>query len=197
MTNDKWHGHCEWMGAFLSRVFFLAILIMVVGCSSAPHRPDWTMKGAGAFPKERAFYGVGAVSGVKNIPLALRAADNQARADIAKQFEVYTASLMKQYAASTTVGDMKKSSEEQNIEEATKTFTAISLSGTVIVEHHEEISKDGIPTTWSLAKLDIDKVKENMEKAKNLSSEVRDYVRNNADKSFNNLEKEEQKKDKN
>jgi hypothetical protein len=191
MTNDKR------IGAFLSKVIFLAILIMMVGCSSTPKRPDWTMKGAGAFPKERAFYGVGAVSGIKNMPLAIRAADNQARADIAKQFEVYTASLMKQYAASTTVSDMKKSSEEQNVEEATKTFTAISLSGTQIVEHHEETSKDGVPTTWSLAKLDIDKVKENMEKAKNLSSGVRDYVRNNADKSFNSLEKEEQKKDKN
>jgi hypothetical protein len=191
MTNRRWNG------AFLSKAIFWAALVVVAGCSSTPKRPDWTMKGAGAFPKERSFYGVGAVSGVKNIPLAIRAADNQARADIAKQFEIYTASLMKQYAASTTVGDMKKSLEEQNIEEATKTFTAISLSGTQIVEHHEETSKDGIPTIWSLAKLDIEKVKENMEKAKNLSSEVRDYVRKNADQSFDSLEKEEQKKDKN
>ncbi len=187
MTNGRWNI------AFLLKVVLFASFVFVVGCSSAPKRPDWIMKGAGAFPKEKSFYGVGAVSGVKNIPLAFRAADNQARADIAKQFEVYTASLMKQYAASTTAGNMAASSEEQNVEEATKTFTAISLSGTQIVDHHEETSKDGIPTIYALAKLDIEKVKENMEKAQELSSQVRDYVRKNADKSFDNLEKEEQK----
>lgn len=187
MTNGK---------RILSKIILwasFASFLFVVGCSSTPKRPDWITKGAGAFPKEKAFYGVGAVSGVKNIPLAYRAADNQARADIAKQFEVYTASLMKQYAASTTAGDMAKSSEEQNIEEATKTFTAISISGIQIVDHHEDNSKDGIPTIYSLAKLDIEKVKENMEKANELSSQVRDYVRKNADKSFDNLEKEEAK----
>lgn len=189
MTNDK--GYVAMFG----KVILWASFVLVVGCSSAPKRPDWIMKGAGAFPKEKSFYGIGAVSGVRNIPLAIRAADNQARADIAKQFEVYTASLMKQYAASTTAGDLSKSAEEQNIEEATKTFTAISISGIQIVDHHEETSKEGIPTIWSLAKLDIDKVKENMEKAKELSSSVRDYVRKNADKSFDNLEKEEKKRE--
>jgi len=190
-------AHNKWNTLFLSKMIFWVSVVLVLGCSSTPKRPDWIAKGAGAFPEEKAFYGIGAVSGVKNIPLAHRAADNQARADIAKQFEIYTASLMKQYAASTTAGDLKKSSEEQHVEESTKTFTAISMSGIRIVDHHEETSKDGIPTVYSLAKLDIDKVKENMEKAKELSSEVRDYVRKNADKSFDSLEKEEQKKDKN
>ncbi|MBI3358551.1 MAG: LPP20 family lipoprotein [Nitrospirae bacterium] len=187
MTRDRGNA------LLVSRIVLWAGFALVVGCSSTPKRPDWIMKGAGAFPKEKSFYGVGAVSGVKNIPLAYRAADNQARADIAKQFDIYTASLMKQYAASTAVGDMSKSSEEQNIEEATKTFTAISLSGIQIVDHHEESSKDGIPTIYSLAKLDLERVKENMEQAKELSAEVRDSVRKNADKSFDNLEKEEAK----
>ncbi len=193
MANNKGQRVLRGNVLFLSKVIFWASFVLMVGCSSTPKRPDWIMKGAAAFPKEKAFYGVGAVSGVRNYPLAVRAADNQARADIAKQFEVYTASLMKQYAASTTAGDLKKSSEEQNIEEATKTFTATSMSGIQIIDHHEETSKDGIPTIYALAKLDIEKVKENMEKAKELSSEVRDYVRKNADKSFDALEKEEQK----
>lgn len=171
----------------------LFIFIIITGCSTTGGRPDWAMKGAGAFPKEKAFYGVGAVSGVRNLPMAIRASDNQARADIAKQFEVYTASLMKQYGASTTAGDLSKSSEEQHIEEATKTFTANTLSGIQIVDHYEEKGKDGVPTIWSLAKLDMDKVKESMEKAKELSSSVRDYVRKNADKAFDELGREEQK----
>jgi hypothetical protein len=171
----------------------LTVFIAVSGCSTTGGRPDWAMKGAGAFPKEKAFYGVGAVSGVRNMPMAIRASDNQARADIAKQFEVYTASLMKQYASSTTAGDLSKSSEEQHIEEATKTFTANTISGIQIIDHYEEKGKDGVPTLWSLAKLDMEKVKESMEKAKELSSSVRDYVRKNADKAFDQLKQEEER----
>jgi len=176
---------------FLSKVFFCVIFVLVTGCSSTHRRPDWVIEGAGAFPKEKAFYGIGDISGVKNAPFALRAADNQARADIAKQLEVYTASLMKQYAAS------KKNAEEQNIEEATKIFTSTSLSGIQVVDHYKEASEDGIPRIYSLAKLGLDKIKENVENAKGLSSEVRDYIQKNANKAFDSLEKEEQKKDKN
>ena len=48
--------------------------------------PEWVRKGAGAFLNkgDKAFYGVGAVSGVMNKPLARTTADNRARAEIAK-----------------------------------------------------------------------------------------------------------------
>jgi hypothetical protein len=45
-----------------------------------------------------------------------------------------------------------------------------------------------------LAKLNLEEMKENLEKAKELNAEVRDFVRKNADKLFERLEKEEDKR---
>jgi hypothetical protein len=154
--------------------------------------PDWVNKGSGAFSGDgkKAFYGVGMASGIKNQPLAMSTADNRARAEISKVFEVYSASLMKDYMASTTAGDMTASSEEQHVEQAIKTFSANTLSGVVIANHW--FHPDG--TIYSLAKLDLDSMKNLAGEAKELSPKVRDYVRKNAEKSFDSLDKEESKR---
>jgi hypothetical protein len=155
--------------------------------------PEWVRKGAGAFldKDSKAFYGVGAISGVMNEPLARSAADNRARAEIAKVFETYSASLMRDYAASTTAGDFEKTSEEQNIEQAVKTFSAATLSGVVIIDHWTD-PQDNI--TYSLARLNLENFKETLNKMKELNAETRDFVRKNAEKAFEELEKEEQKR---
>ena len=81
-------------------------------------------KGAGAFLNkgDKAFYGVGAVSGVMNKPLARTTADNRARAEIAKVFETYSASLMRDYAASTTAGDFQKPARSRILNRQLKPF---------------------------------------------------------------------------
>ncbi|HET6371096.1 MAG TPA: hypothetical protein VFG95_07860 [Nitrospiria bacterium] len=183
-----------------SRKVFWSTLIalgILSGCAStkgsiAPSGPAWVNKGSGAFSDggTKAFYGVGAVTGIRNKPLAVTAADNRARAEITKIFETYTASLMRDYTRTTTAGDMQKTSEEQDVEQAVKTFSAATLSGVFIVDHWQDPA-DG--TLYSLAKLDLDKFKENIDKAKELNAAVRDYVRNNSEKAFNELATEEEK----
>jgi hypothetical protein len=154
--------------------------------------PEWVMKGSGAFGGEagRVFYGVGSVSGIKNHALARTTADNRARAEIAKIFETYSASLMKDYMASTTAGDMSASSEEQHVEQAIKTFSAVTLSGVQIVDHW--FHPDG--TVYALAQLDLNTFKDNIDKAKELNDKVRDYVKKNAEKAHMDLEAEESKR---
>lgn len=154
--------------------------------------PEWVMKGSGAFggDNKRVFYGVGSVSGIKNQSLARTTADNRARAEVSKIFEVYSASLMKDYAASTTAGDMSKSSEEQHVEQAIKTFSASTLSGVQIVDHWFH-PQDG--TIYSLAQLDLEALTNSLDKMKELNSQVRDYVRQNAERVHMDLEKEEAK----
>ena len=49
-------------------------------------------------------------------------------------------------------------------------------------------------TYYVLAKLDLDEMKNNLEQAKELNAQVRDYVRKNADRLFDRLEKEEEKR---
>lgn len=155
--------------------------------------PDWVSRGSGAFGgEERVFYGVGSASGIRNQALARTTADNRARAEIAKVFETYSASLMKDYMASTTAGDMSASSEEQHVEQAIKTFSAATLSGVQVVDHWVH-PQDG--TYYSLARLDLATFTDNLGKMKELNEKVRDYVRANAEKAHMELEKEEAKRE--
>ena len=187
---------------FLSRAMIIGTAaIFVMSCAggkpSPDEMPDWVTKGSRAFKKgdQQAIYGVGGVTGVKNPPLAKTTAQNRARAEIAKIFETYTASLMKDYAASTTggaaVSQDSPTLEEQHIEQAIKTFSASTLSGVEIINHWNDPS-DG--TLYALARLDMAKFKNNLDKMKELNAGVRDFVRKNAEKAFDDLAAEEEKR---
>lgn len=153
--------------------------------------PEWVSRGGGAYGGEKeVLYGVGASSGIKNVALARSRADNRARADVQKVMQTYTASLMKDYAASTATGDLDNSSEEQHVEEAVKTFSAGTLSGVQIVDHWTHPVNG---TLYSLARLDLAGFADQIDKAKELSEKVKERVKRAAAKSFADLEAEEAK----
>ncbi|MBS2022867.1 MAG: hypothetical protein JST92_10680 [Deltaproteobacteria bacterium] len=153
--------------------------------------PDWVNKGSGAFggEKGRVFYGVGIASGIRNAAMRRSSSDSRARAEIAKTLDTYVSVLNKDYMASTTAGDMSASSEEQHVSQALKTYSQMQLSGVVIVDHWVE--NDG--TEYSLAQLDMQAFKDGMDKMKELNAAVRDQVRANAEKAFDELNAEEAK----
>jgi len=182
-------------------LFVVALGLFLSGCSGVDKltkepleqdKPAWIMKGSGAFGGEmgKVFYGVGSASNINNVSLLRTAADNRARNEIAKEFQFYTASLCKDYQASITGGDIKASSEEQLVECVGKTITAQTLSGIKIVDRWED-PKTG--AFYSLARLDLDAFKDSLEKAKELDTKVKDYIRQNAERLHQQLEKEEEK----
>jgi len=174
----------------LSRVLTIGCAVaMTLTLSACGGPPKWVKQGSSF--DNKAFFGVGAVNGVKNEPLAWEAAQNRARAEVARNFETYTAYLMRDYAASTTAGDFTRNTEEQNIERAIKTFSAVTLSG---VRQESRYKDEKTGTYYVLAKLNLSDVKDQLAQAKELSGEVRDFVRKNADRLFERLEKEEDKK---
>lgn len=166
------------------------VVICAMTLAACGGAPKWVKKGSGAFD-DKNFYGVGSVTGVKNEPLAWDTAENRARAEIAKTFETYTGYLMRDYAASTTAGDFTRNSEEQNVERAIKTVTTTTLSGVKSIDRYKDEKAN---TYYVLTKMSLDEMKENMLKAKELNGEVRDFVRKNAEKLFDRLEKEEAKR---
>ncbi|MEA3435280.1 MAG: hypothetical protein U9R43_02370 [Thermodesulfobacteriota bacterium] len=182
------------------RLFVLFItlsmgILLVAGCASSPKPsadpasmgPAWVMKGGGAFDVEKGkvFYGVGIASGIKNKALLRQTADNRARAEIAKTMETYVATLAKDYMASTTAGDMSKSSEEQHVETALKTFSKTTLHGATIVDRWMDPT-DG--SMYSLCELDLFSFKEALDNYKELDKQVQDYVRENAEKLHGEME---------
>jgi hypothetical protein len=177
------------LGRFFTLGMATVIMLSLAACGGPP---KWVKKGSGVYNEDnqKAFYGVGSVSGVKNESLAWDTAENRARAEVAKNFETYTAYLMRDYAASTNAADFTKSTEEQNIERAIKTFTATTLNGVRPIERWLD-DKSG--TYYVLTKLDFNEMKSAMEQSKELNKEVRDFVRKNADRLFERLDKEEAK----
>jgi phenylalanyl-tRNA synthetase beta subunit len=98
---------------------------------------------------------------------------------------------MRDYAASTTAGDFTRNTEEQNVERAIKTITTTTLSGVRKVDQYMDPKTN---TYYVLTKLSLEDMKNNLEQAKELNSQVRDFVRRNADRLFERLEQEEEKR---
>lgn len=188
------------MSKTLMKGMLVGVAVAVfAGCASKAvlmpkETPAWVIKGSGAFKDtgESVFYGVGAVTGVHNKPLAVTSAENRARAEVAKVFETYSASLMKDYAASTTGGAAitaeTPTSEEQHIEQTIKTFSAVTLSGVMIVDRWED-PKDG--TIYSLARLDLKDFEAQVKKMQELNAGVKAHVKENAERAFDDLATEE------
>ena len=182
----------------------ILLLAMIGGCTSTPEPtrttlgeyepPEWVMKSSGAFEDSngKAFYGVGSASGINNYSLQRTAADDRARNDLEKVFEFYTKSLTKDYMAHTMAGDPNTSSEEQNIEVAIKTITSATLTGVLIIDHWEHPGKNVL---FSLARLDLVSFKKNLDQHKELSKEVREAIKERADKLHEELEQEVLKKE--
>ncbi|HZX93559.1 MAG TPA: hypothetical protein VFE90_03525 [Myxococcales bacterium] len=186
----------------MKKILGLAVVVALAACGGGnkpemsnqvlhANGPDWVNRGSGAFggDKGKVFYGVGIASGIRNAAMRRSTSDSRARAEISKILDTYVSVLNKDYMASTTAGDMSASSEEQHVEQALKTYSQMELSGVQIIDHW--VDTDG--TEYALASLDMDAFKGNMDKMKELNAKVRDAVRANADKAFDELSAEEAK----
>lgn len=187
---------------FSKAVVIMGLAVFLASCASAPppppksyctdgrELPAWTIQGGMAFPADmgKVFYGVGMASNISNPALLRETADNRAIGEMAKQFEVYSSSLMNDYMASTSAGD--KASEEQHVETVKKTVVKQTLNGVIIVDRCQD---RGTSVFYSLSRLDIDKFKDAITKKAELSDKMKEYVRNNANALAEKLEKEEAK----
>jgi hypothetical protein len=178
--------------ASVQRVAVLAGVFALVGLVACESQPKWVKTGSYKPEEKKAFYSMGEVMGIRNEPLAWDAAENRARAQMVKILSTYTAYLMRDYAASTAAGNFAKTAEEQHVEVATKTFAAATLNGVRPVDRYKD-EKKGI--YYVVVKMELDDVKDMLMQSTELNSQMRDFVRKNADRAFERLEKEEQKRE--
>ena len=195
----------------------ISAILLAAGLASCAHRdqasaptalkglehPAWVSRGSGAFDDDsrRVFYGVGSVHGLRNPSLARSTADNRARAEIAKIFTTYSSVLMRDYSASTRAGALPTASaaptrtdaapgvhEEQDVEEAIKTFAAASLPGVQISDHWYHPTDGSI---YALARLDLDALTDSLERMNEVSRGMREFIRGHAAEAHRALEAEE------
>ena len=185
----------------------ITMLFLSTACSSIPTIPDapkalaeydaptWVLKGGGAFTDAggKAFYGVGSATGIKNYSLQRTVADDRARGDLAKVFQVYMTSLTKDYQAHTTAGSFANSTEEQNAEVALKVVVSQVMRGVVIIDHFEIPERREF---LSLARLDYDAFERNVEANEifqELPEKLQVDIKERAEKLHEEMEEEAQK----
>lgn len=194
----------------IGAIVLLGAGLLLGGCASKPEStkprtlnqivkdgdgPEWLVNAGKAFSGDkRAFYGVGSAGRIRNSSLMRRSAATQARRDIASQFKVYIAAMNKQYLADITAGDGDAHSEEQAVTDTTKELTDATLQGVTIEEYWEHPEQN---EAFALARLDLDAFLEkvrNYENAKaeykELSEKVRKRIEQNAEKAFDDLQRE-------
>jgi hypothetical protein len=159
--------------------------------------PDWIVRGSGALVDggKRAFHGVGSVAGVRTKALAETAAANRARAEVTRVFESYAAKLMHDYVAAAgagnAIGTNTAMTEQQYVDQSVRVVSAATLPGTMIVDRWID-PHDG--TVYALARLELDKFHQGLDKAKDLSAPAKAYAKQNADKAFDALAEEQAKR---
>lgn len=176
----------------------LALLVSLSACAhkqlNAPvvplaKSPAWVTQGSCTISEsgQSVFYGVGSANGIANLALLKTTADNRARAELVKLFEVYSASLMKDYAAATMSGKADQVAEEQHVEQAIKTVASLSLRGVQIVEHWQD-PKTG--EYFARAKLDVQAFNNNLEQVKGLDAGVKASIKASAERLHTELRQE-------
>lgn len=179
-----------------------ALVFGAWGCASTPEpgervrgeledAPEWVRKGCGAFwddDEEKRICGVGSVGGTRNAGLARSGAVARARAEIARTLQVQVEAMLKDYQATTTGGQEfgSAAADDQHLVDVSRQITDMTLSGTELVDSW--ISESG--TFYALVALDAERFKEAVGKMQNLSESVRRAVIERADRAFEDLDRQ-------
>jgi hypothetical protein len=147
-------------------------------------KPAWVNRGSGAFNDgSRVFYGVGVVSGIRNVALARSSADTRARAEVGTALNTFISALMRD--SQSSISDIQRSEEQQMVEQTIRQFTDVNLSGVRITDHWQDPSNG---TLYALAHWDIEQASQSLEQMNQLNARTRDYIRANAERAFDRLD---------
>lgn len=153
--------------------------------------PEWVRKGCEAWwgeKKEPRICGVGAAGSTRNAALARTGAIARGRTEIARSLGVRVEALIKDYQATTTGGEAfgSAAADDQHLVDVSKQITDMSLAGTTLVDSW--ISSSG--TFYALVALDVEGFKDAVSKMQNLNEAVRSAVIQRADRAFEDLDRE-------
>lgn len=149
--------------------------------------PDWVNKGTAYVNDKdgRLFHGVGSAGPMGDDALQRSAADDRARAEVARIFSSYLDVASNSYQAASRSGEATVA--EEAVSRQIKNLTQVNLAGTRIVARWlDQRSK----TVYAIAELDIKQVKETLAAGGDMNQDVRRYLQTNADNIFDRVSAE-------
>jgi len=180
----------------------LAVIVSVAACATSPSNraantrviseeakaPEWVNGGCS---DKKVLCGVGFASTLGDYTVGRQEADSLALVDLRGIMETYVGYLLEGYKKRVLSGDPHAVSIMGQTEEAVKRVVGGTLTGVKIVDHWEHPTKNMI---FSLAKVDLNAFKDNVDQMKDLSEEFKKHVRENADRMLQKLDRELEKK---
>lgn len=162
---------------------------LVAGCAAKGSsswmdggQPDWVTQGV--VVKEGHISATGAVTGIKNGPLAWEIADQRARGQIAKALHSQVAVLLRDY--NEAVGDDQTSREEQLVQRVQTTFAAQTLYGVEQIGRYHDRETD---TYYVQVRWNQEHLRDIVSALSGLNDQAREAIRQRADRLFRELER--------
>lgn len=155
--------------------------------------PDWVLRGSGPAHagQARCFFGLGQVTGMRNAALARSTADNRARSELGRAFELFAASVLAAWVteqdaqagkagagAGAEVGPrggvtLVAQPAEVGSEQVVKVMAAVALPSVQVVEHWTHPDDGAI---FSLARLQLEQLTDGIGRARELSPQLRSWL---------------------
>lgn len=186
-------------------VMMFAVALMMMACGSAEKKentpknamaaefegaPKWVMMGGSGSSQE--ICAIGSTGGTRNPSMARNAAVGRGRTELARMLNVKVQSMLKDYQSTTTGGEEfgTAANDEQHIVDVAKQITDTTLSGTE--QKDSWISNSG--TFYALVCMDVAKFSGAINNMGQLSESIRKAVVERAEKAFDELSQEIEKK---
>ncbi|MGD8379519.1 MAG: hypothetical protein PVJ40_09455 [Gammaproteobacteria bacterium] len=174
-------------------IFAVLVLAGLTACSNRTEvksdlgikgAPDWVNEGYQALDNRdgRLFHGVGSAPKMADQSLQRSAADNRARAEVARTLSSFMNIVAQDYSAAS--GDGPAAYNEQAISRQIDNITHLNMSGVEIIGRWKD-PRTG--TVYSLAELDMKRVKDVVAGARQMNDGFRQYIQANADNVFDRI----------
>ncbi len=171
----------------------VAVVFLLSACSSKTKvesdlnvkgAPDWVNKGTHLLNDKngRLFHGVGSAPNMGDISLQSSTADERARAEVARMLSSYLKVGSKDYSVSASrAGEM---ANELSVSRDIENLTRINLAGARIIGRWTD-KRTGL--IWSIAELDINRMKETMRQAEEVTPALRTFLANESESIFDQM----------
>ena len=155
-----------------------------LGISGAP---DWVNEGTQYLNDKdgRLFHGVGQAPAMGDESLQISTADNRARAEVARILTSYLDVVSNDYTSASGSGD--KTINQQAVSQQISNLSKINLSGAKIIGHWKD---DKTGTIYSIAELDLSRVKDITDQVKDMNADLKRYIIDNSNNIFDKMAQE-------